>query len=124
IHAAIVALGAMSDVGWRVFDLAAAALLSVCILLLVWPAGRAVAVLAVLAVLLMHLLLGRYAAGQRDFLMTIPALAAAWASVKAAEDQGRWRTFLGLRGAFAKTAALIKPAGVVLPAPPVSATRM
>src|SRR5258707_8256316 len=45
IHAAIVALGGMSDVAWRAFDLAAAALLSVCILVLVWPAGRAVSVL-------------------------------------------------------------------------------
>jgi hypothetical protein len=124
IHAAIVALGAMSDVGWRLFDLAATALLSVCILMLVWPAGRAVAILAVLAVLLMHLLLGRYAAGQRDFLMTIPTLAAAWASVKIAEDPRRFRIFLALAGAFAMTAALIKPSGIVLLALPLLAKRL
>lgn len=123
IHAAIVALGGMSDVGWRAFDLAAAALLSTLIIVLVWPAGRAVAILAVLAVLLMHLLLGRYAAGQRDFLMTIPALASAWASAKAAEDQRRWRVFLALAGAFAMTAALIKPSGLLLLALPVLAKR-
>jgi hypothetical protein len=123
IHAAIVALGAMSDVGWRAFDLAAVALLSACVLVLVWPAGRAVAILAVLAVLLMHLLLGRYAAGQRDFLMTIPALAAAWASAKAAEDPRRFRMFLVLTGGFAMTAALIKPSGIILLALPLLAKR-
>jgi hypothetical protein len=58
------------------------------ILMLVWPAGRAVAILAVLIVLVTHFLLGPYSAGQRDFLMSIPALAAALASAKAAEDKG------------------------------------
>jgi hypothetical protein len=124
IHAAVVALFGMSDAGWRIFDLAAAALLSVCILALVWPAGRAQAILAVLAVLLMHLLLGRYAAGQRDFLMAIPALAAAWASAKAAEDPRRWRILLALAGVFAMTAALIKPSGIVLLALPALTMRL
>src|SRR5271157_3706407 len=58
IHAAIVAIGGMSDVAWRAFDLTAAAVLSACILTLVAPAGRAVAILAALAVLVTHLLLG------------------------------------------------------------------
>jgi len=51
IHAAVVAIGGMSDVAWRVFDLTAAAVMSALILLLVGPAGRAVAILAMLAVL-------------------------------------------------------------------------
>jgi hypothetical protein len=42
----------------------------------------------VLIVLVTHFLLGPYSAGQRDFLMSIPALAAALASAKAAEDKG------------------------------------
>ncbi len=121
IHAAVVALFGMSDAGWRAFDLAAAALLSFGILALVWPAGRAEAILAVLAVLLMHLLLGRYAAGQRDFLMTIPALGVAWASARAAEDQRERHILLALAGAMAMTAALIKPSGIVLLALPVLA---
>jgi hypothetical protein len=87
IHAAVVAIGGMSDVAWRAFDLAAALLMSGLILMLVWPAGRAVAILAVLIVLVTHFLLGPYSAGQRDFLMSIPALAAALASARAAEDQ-------------------------------------
>lgn len=121
IHAAVVALGGMSDAAWRVFDLAAAALLSVCILALVWPAGRAEAILAVLTVLLMHFLIGRYAAGQRDFLMTIPALGVAWTSVRAAEDARSRHTLLALAGALAMTAALIKPSGIVLLALPALA---
>jgi len=87
IHAAVVAIGGISDVAWRAFDLAAALLMSGLILMLVWPAGRAVAILAVLIVLVTHFLLGPYSAGQRDFLMSIPALAAALASARAAEDQ-------------------------------------
>ena len=88
IHALVVAIGGMGDVAWRAFDLSAALLMSGLILMLVWPAGRAVAMLAVLIVLVTHFLLGPYSAGQRDFLMSIPALAAALASAKAAEDKG------------------------------------
>jgi hypothetical protein len=91
IHAAVVAIGGMSDVAWRVFDLTAAAVMSALILLLVGPAGRAVAILAMLAVLAAHLLHSPYAAGQRDFLMSIPAVAAALVSARAAEDhKHRW----------------------------------
>ena len=77
IHAAVVAVAGMSDVVWRIFDLAAAAVMSGLILMLVWPAGRAAAVHAALIVLVIHLLLGPYAAGQRDYLMSIAALGAA-----------------------------------------------
>jgi len=124
IHAAIVAFAGLSDIAWRAFDLSAAVLLSACILALVWPAGRAEASLAVLAVLLMHLLIGRYAAGQRDFLMTIPALAAAWASARAAEDQRGRHILLALAGAFAMTAATIKPSGALLLALPALVMRL
>ncbi len=58
IHAVVVAIGGMSDVAWRAFDLTAAVLMSGLILMLVWPAGRAVAILAVLVVLVTHFLLG------------------------------------------------------------------
>jgi hypothetical protein len=109
IHAGVVAIGGMGDAAWRAFDLTAAVVMSGLILMLVWPAGRAVALLAMLIVLVTHLLLGPYAAGQRDFLMSIPALAAALASAKAAEDHERSRLYLLLVGAFAMTAASIKP---------------
>lgn len=114
IHAAVVAIGGMSDVAWRAFDLTAAAVMSAFILMLVGPAGRAVAILAMLAVLITHLLLGPYAAGQRDFLMSIPALAAALVSARAAEDHKHRWLYLLLAGAFAMTAASIKPSGMLL----------
>jgi hypothetical protein len=121
IHAAVVAIGGMSDVAWRAFDLTAALLTSGLILMLVWPAGRAVAILAVLIVLITHFLLGPYSAGQRDFLMSIPALAAALASAKAAEDKGHGHFYLMLVGAFAMAAASIKPSGMLLLLLPVLA---
>src|SRR5215831_16925621 len=43
IHLAVVAIGGMSDVAWRAFDLASAAAMSGLILMVVWPAGRALA---------------------------------------------------------------------------------
>jgi len=114
IHSAVIAIAGMGDVAWRAFDLTSAAFVSSLILMLVWPAGRAVAILAVLVVLVTHLLLGPFSAGQRDFLMSIPALAAALASAKAAEDQQHDRIYLMLVGVFAMTAASIKPSGMLL----------
>jgi hypothetical protein len=124
IHAAIVTMGGMSDVAWRAFDVMAAAVLSVLILMLVAPAGRAVAILALLAVLVMHLLLGPFSAGQRDFLMSIPAVATAWVSARAAEDEKYRSVYLLLAGAFALTAASIKPTGLLLLLLPLLAVRL
>jgi hypothetical protein len=121
IHAAVVAAGGMSDVAWRAFDLGAAAVLSALIVLLVAPAGRAVAIHAALIVLITHLLLGPSSAGQRDFLMSIPALAAALASTVAAENRGRAplsRVSLLLTGVFAAVGASIKPTALLLLALP------
>ena len=121
IHAAIVTVGGVGDVVWRVFDLTAAVLMSGLILMLVWPAGRAAAIHAVLIVLVIHLLLGPYAAGQRDYLMSIPALGAALASAKSAEQsRDRW-LYLVLAGAFVASAAAIKPTGILLIGLPVAA---
>ena len=55
IHAAIVTIGGVGDVVWRVFDLTAAGLMSGLILMLVWPAGQTAAIHAVLIVLVIHL---------------------------------------------------------------------
>jgi len=121
IHAAVLAIGGMGDVAWRAFDLTAAVLMSSLILMLVWPAGRAAAILAVLTVVVTHLLLGPYSAGQRDFLMSIPALAATLALAKAAEGQEHRHFYVMLAGAFAMTAASIKPSGMLLLLLPVFA---
>jgi hypothetical protein len=121
IHLAVVAIGGMGDVAWRAFDLAAAALMSGLILALVSPAGRAPAILAALVVLVAHLLLGPYSAGQRDYLMSIAALAATLASARAAENSRHRSLDLLLAGAFAATAAAIKPSGLILLALPAVA---
>jgi hypothetical protein len=108
IHVAAVAIGGMGDV-----DLAATALVSGLILVFVWPAGRAPAIQAVLIVLVTHLLLGPYSAGQRDYLISIPALAAAVVSASVAENPQRYRINLFLAGVFAMIAASIKPSGIL-----------
>jgi hypothetical protein len=92
--------------------------------MLVGPAGRAVAILAMLAVLVTHLLHSPYAAGQRDFLISIPAVAAALVSARAAEDHKRRWLYLLLAGAFTMTAASIKPIGILLLFLPALATRL
>jgi hypothetical protein len=126
IHAAIVQFGGMGDGAWRAFDLGAAAIISAAILMLVRPAGVAVAILALLVMLATHLLLGPYAAGQRDYLLSIFAVIAAWASVLAVEDREGRRIYLVGTGAFAMLAACIKPTALVLlllPAATVSRLR-
>ncbi len=124
IDAAVVALGGMGDAPWRAFDLIAFAVLSILMLILLAPAGAAAAILAVLIMLVTHLLLGPYAAGQRDYLMLIPMLAAAVAAARLAEaDKRRW-LYLVLGGAFAMTAALVKPTGILLLALPLVAAKV
>jgi len=114
IHPAVVEIGGMGDLAWRVFDLTALAVLSAFILIMVWPAGRAVAILAALIMLVMHLLLGPYSAGQRDFLMLIPVMAAAVASTRAAEDPDYREFHLFLAGVAAMVAASLKPTALLL----------
>jgi hypothetical protein len=78
--------------------------------------------LAVLVVLVTHFLLGPYSAGQRDFLMSIPALAAALASAKSAEDHEHGRFYLMLVGAFAMAAASINSPSYLADLPKTSAS--
>jgi hypothetical protein len=114
VHAAVVLVGGMGDVAWRAFDLGAAAIMSALILMLVRPAGLAVAILAMLVMLATHLLLGPYAAGQRDFLVAILAAAAALTSTLAAEDTERRSLYVGTTGAFTMIAGTIKPSALLL----------
>ena len=114
IHAAVVWIGGMSDAAWRAFDLFAGAVMCVLIVMLVRPAGRAAAILALLAMLGTHLLLGPYAAGQRDYLIAIVALAVAWFSVAAGEAPRRRGIYLMAAGAGAVMAASLKPSALLL----------
>jgi hypothetical protein len=114
IHAVVVWIGGMSDTAWRAFDLLAAAVMSALIVMLVRPAGWAAAILALLAMLATHLLLGPLAAGQRDYLIAILALAVAWFSAAATEaPQRRW-IYLLAAGAAAMIAASLKPSALLL----------
>jgi hypothetical protein len=72
----------------------------------------------------MHLLLGPYAAGQRDFRMSIPALGVALVSARAAEDHHRRLLYLLLAGALGMAAACIKPTGMLLLLLPALALRL
>jgi hypothetical protein len=119
IHAAIVWVAGMSDAAWRAFDLLAAAVMSVLIAILVRPAGRAAAILALLAMLVTHLLFGPYAAGQRDYLIAILALAVAWFSAAASEAPQRRQIYLIAAGACAMMAASLKPSALLLGLLPV-----
>jgi hypothetical protein len=114
IHAAVVWIGGMSDAAWRAFDLLAAAVMSALIVMLVRPAGWAAAILALLAMLTTHLLLGPYAAGQRDYLIAILALAVAWFSAAAGEAPRRRDIYLLAAGACAMIAASLKPSALLL----------
>ena len=123
IHAAIVYFGGMGDGAWRAFDLGAAAILSLTILMLVRPAGLGAAILAALVMLAAHLLLGPLAAGQRDYLVAILAVIAAWVSALAAEDKERRWICLLAAGACAMLAACIKPTALALLFVPAAAVR-
>jgi len=114
VHAAVVWIGGMSDAAWRAFDLLAAAAMSALIVMLVHPAGRAAALLALLAMLATHLLLGPLAAGQRDYLIAILALAVAWFSAAASEAPQRRGIYLLAAGAAAMIAASLKPSALLL----------
>ena len=52
-------------------------------------------------ILTVHLLLGAYSAGQRDFLMAIAAVATAWGAASVAENPGPRRAVLFAVGACA-----------------------
>src|SRR5262249_11436517 len=60
------------------------------------------------------LLLGPYAAGQRDYLIAILSLAIAWLSVAAGEAPRRRGIYLMAAGACAVMAASIKPSALLL----------
>lgn len=118
IHAALVSIGGMGDLAWRIFDLSAAAAMTLCVMALMRPAGWPTGILAAAMILIVHLLLGAYAAGQRDFLLAIAAVATAWASAVAAENTDYRRAALFAAGACAMAAASIKPTGILLLALP------
>ena len=99
IHAAVIAIGGMGDLTFRVFDLGSSVVIGILAAALVWPAGRSLGILAALSIVTSHLFFGPLAAGQRDYLMLVPTLAAAWCAARAAEQPAH-HTLLFVRSRY------------------------
>jgi hypothetical protein len=114
LHTAVIAIGGTGDWAFRLFDLGSLTLVGVLTLAIVWPAGRTSATLAALTIVSAHLMFGPFAAGQRDYVLLIPALTAALLSAYAWEQPAlRSLLLLGV-GVASGLAALTKPTGVLL----------
>ena len=123
IHLAVIAIGGMDDLTFRIFDLSISVLVGTIAAALVWPKGRSLAFLAALTIVAAHLLDGPQAAGERDFLFLVPALTIALLTSWSAE-RPRWRTpLLILAGLNVGFATLLKPTGVLLLLLPVFMNR-
>jgi hypothetical protein len=123
IHAAVIAIGGMGDLTFRLFDLGSSVVIGALAAALVWPAGRSLGMLAALTIVTTHLLFGPAAAGQRDYLMLVPALAAALCASRAIEQPTRRVPWLIAVGVASVLAALLKPTGAMLIALPFLAGR-
>jgi hypothetical protein len=114
LHTAVIAVGGTSDWAFRLFDLGTLALVGVLAAALAWPAGRILAALAALSIVCAHLMFGPLAAGQRDYVLLVPALAAALLSAYACKKPARRFLLLMAVGVVSGLAALIKPTGALL----------
>ena len=114
LHAAVIAIGGAGDWAFRLYDLGTLALVGLLTVAFVWPAGRALATLAALSIVFTHLQFGPYAAGERDYVLLVPALAAALLSAHASEQPAQRFLLLMAVGAASALAALIKPTGALL----------
>jgi hypothetical protein len=114
LHAAVIAIGGTGDWAFRLFDLGILTLVGVLTVALVWPAGRTLATLAALSIVSAHLMFGPFAAGQRDYVLLVPALAVALLSAYAWEQPDLRFPLLMAVGVVSALAALIKPTGALL----------
>jgi hypothetical protein len=114
LHAAVIAIGGAGDWAFRLFDLGILALVGVLAVALVWPAGRTLATLAALSIVSAHLMFGPVSAGERDYVLLVPALAAALLSAYAWEQPAQRSPLLMAVGVASALAALIKPTGALL----------
>jgi hypothetical protein len=114
LHAALFAIGGADDWAFRLFDLGTLTLVGVLTVALVWPAGWALATLAALSIAFAHLSFGPGSAGERDYVLLVPALAAALVSAYAWEQPARRFPLLIAVGVAGALAALIKPTGALL----------
>jgi hypothetical protein len=66
IHAAVIAIGGMGDLTFRVFDLGSSVVIGALAAALVWPAGRSLGILAALSIVTTHLLFNLFEHLSRD----------------------------------------------------------
>jgi hypothetical protein len=123
LHALVIAVGGTGDWAFRLYDLGTLASVGVLAAALVWPAGRLLAAFAALSIMCAHLMFGPGAAGERDYVMLVPALGAALLSAYAGEHPTKGRLLLVAVGVASGLAALIKPTGVLLAFLPMLAGR-
>ncbi len=114
IHLAIITVGGMSDLTFRIFDLGACALVGVLAAALVWPKGRSFAALAALTIIAAHLLDGPQAAGERDFLLLVPVLTVALLVAWSVEHPRLRTPLLILVGVNVGLSVLLKPTAILL----------
>jgi hypothetical protein len=116
IHDALVGIAGPGDFPFRIFDLLVTGVAAGLAVLFVWPAGRTPAVLAGLSLAFAHLTFGPLDEGQRDFLLLIPALAAAICATAASQETKNRKRFalLATAGFAVALAALFKPTAVLL----------
>ncbi|MCW6506742.1 hypothetical protein [Lichenifustis flavocetrariae] len=120
IHAAVIWVGGMGDLAFRIFDLGSSVAIGLLAGALVRPAGLSNAFLAAVTIIAAHLLFGPQAAGERDFLLLGPAFTAALCSVRAAERPSAGFPWLFAAGVAVGLAALLKPTAVILLALPLT----
>ena len=114
IHSAIIALGGMNDLTFRIFDLGVSVLIGIIAAAIIWPNGLKFALLAALTIIAAHLLDGPQAAGERDFLLLIPVLAIALLVAWSAERPDLRTPLLMIIGINIGLSVLLKPTAILL----------
>ncbi len=114
LHAAIIYVAGMGDFPFRLCDLACSLIIGLLAAALVWPAGRILATLAALTIIAAHLLSGPPAAGQRDYLLLVPALAAVLCIILASEKPARATLLLFAAGSCIGFGVILKPTAILL----------
>ena len=109
LHEGILLLGGAGDATFRIFDLLCTALVAISVFVFCASAGTFAGLIGAAFLVMMHLTFGMGSAGQRDFFMLIPLLAAAVISVRSAEAGKRAGLTFLLSGALIGVACLIKP---------------
>lgn len=113
---AFVKLFGVSDLWWRVFDLAIQGLISAFVFLILKELDRPLAAIAAAGIALHHICLGPYLVGQRDYIMVLPQIASMYFLFRArkATSPPAVAALLIAAGASIASATLIKPPMILM----------